>query len=158
MTAINSNRAIRGPVTAVPVVAGKGVRLVADTENNRVVAEVDETVLWSGTASSSTIQLSESAENFERVKVLYKINDGICSSVEVIPNVSGVKVGMCIIAYYSSRIRMKGTCYTLQGTSLTPESNAAMASGPPSGTLSLATETGTFYVLQVVGVNRIASN
>ena len=35
MTAINSNRAIRGPVTAVPVVAGKGVRLGADTENNR---------------------------------------------------------------------------------------------------------------------------
>lgn len=35
MTAINSNRAIRGPVTAVPVVAGKGVHLVAGTENNR---------------------------------------------------------------------------------------------------------------------------
>ena len=46
MTAINSNRAIRGPVTAVPVVAGKGVRLVADTENNRWVVEADETVLW----------------------------------------------------------------------------------------------------------------
>ena len=38
-------QAVRGPVTAVPVVAGKGVRLREDTENNRVVAEADETVL-----------------------------------------------------------------------------------------------------------------
>lgn len=117
---------------------------------------VDETVLWSGT-SSSTIPLSESAENFERVKILYKINDGISSSVEVMPNASGVKVGMCTIAFYVSEIRMKGTFYTLQGTSLTPEANSAVASGSHSGTLALATETGTFYVLQVIGINRISS-
>ena len=41
MTAINSNRAIRGPVTAVPLVAGKGVVITADTVNNRYVAEID---------------------------------------------------------------------------------------------------------------------
>ena len=74
MTAINSNRAIRGPVTAVPVVAGKGVRLVADTENNRWVVEADETVLYtnSGVPSSNTDQeftLSEPVTNFERIRV-----------------------------------------------------------------------------------------
>lgn len=76
MTAINSNRAIRGPVTAVPVVAGKGVRLVADIENNRWIVEADETVLWEGTVESTggqnlntTIQLSESILNFERIVV-----------------------------------------------------------------------------------------
>lgn len=71
MTAINSNRAIRGPVTAVPVVAGKGVRLVADTENNRVVAEADETVLWSGSQEltlNTEITLSETYKNFERIR------------------------------------------------------------------------------------------
>lgn len=67
MTAINSNRAIRGPVTAVPVVAGTGVRFVKDVENNRVVAEVDETVLWSG--SSLTATLSELPTNFERIRI-----------------------------------------------------------------------------------------
>ena len=41
MTAINANRAIRGPVTAVPLVAGNGVRLTADTVNNRWIAEID---------------------------------------------------------------------------------------------------------------------
>ena len=73
MTAINSNRAIRGPVTAVPVVAGKGVRLVADTENNRWVVEADETVLFEDTSSTGTVVssvvLSESSVNFEKVEI-----------------------------------------------------------------------------------------
>lgn len=77
MTAINSNRAIRGPVTAVPVVAGKGVRLVADTENNRIVAEADETVLWetsltTGTAVSGfSATLSEALNHFESYKIYW---------------------------------------------------------------------------------------
>lgn len=41
MTVINSNRAVRGPVTAVPLVAGNGVVITADTVNNRYVAEID---------------------------------------------------------------------------------------------------------------------
>ena len=71
MTAINSNRAIRGPVTAVPVVAGKGVRLVADTENNRWVVEADETVLFevaAGSTGVTTATISEYLTNFERVR------------------------------------------------------------------------------------------
>lgn len=75
MTAVNLNRAIRGPVTAVPVVAGKGVRIVPDTVNNRFVAEADETVLWedaNGKKPSVTgdfpITLSEPISNFETVK------------------------------------------------------------------------------------------
>lgn len=70
MTAINSNRAIRGPVTAVPVVAGKGVRLREDVENNRVVAEADETVLWDGNGTAlSTTTLDESIYNFEYIRI-----------------------------------------------------------------------------------------
>lgn len=71
MTAINSNRAIRGPVTAVPVVAGKGVRLVADTENNRWVVEADETVLWEGTAydAGAALTMSENCTNFEKLQI-----------------------------------------------------------------------------------------
>lgn len=74
MTAINANRAIRGPVTAVPLVAGKGVRLTADVENNRWVVEADETVLWEGSNASpgdtqQTYNLSEPSTNFEKVAV-----------------------------------------------------------------------------------------
>lgn len=81
MTAVNLNRAIRGPVTAVPVVAGKGVRLVADTVNNRFVAEVDETVLWEGSFSTGSIILSESIYNFERIR--YYMANGVNAAVSV---------------------------------------------------------------------------
>ena len=79
MTAINSNRAIRGPVTAVPVVAGKGVRLTADTVNNRWVVEADETVLWEGSqavAVGGIYNLSETSLNFERIRIEASRNAG----------------------------------------------------------------------------------
>ena len=72
MTAVNLNRAVRGPVTAVPVVAGKGVRLVADTVNNGFFVEADETVLYEGTFTHQTfpdITLSESYTNFEKLEI-----------------------------------------------------------------------------------------
>lgn len=74
MTAVNLNRAVRGPVTAVPVVAGKGVRLVADTVNNRYIVEADETVLFDDSDGQSTGTFSETISNFERIKVLYVWN------------------------------------------------------------------------------------
>ena len=73
MTAINP-QAIRGPVTAVPVVAGTGVRFVKDVPNNRVVAEVDETVLYDCSNNyvygTNSVTLSESYKNFEIIKIL----------------------------------------------------------------------------------------
>ena len=73
MTAVNLNRAIRGPVTAVPVVAGKGVRIVPDVENNRFVAEADETVLYEDASGAiDNITLSEAMSNFERIKIVWK--------------------------------------------------------------------------------------
>lgn len=76
MTAVNLNRVIRGPVTAIPVVAGNGVRLVADTDNNRFVVEADETVLYEGvpgTAYGGSIVISEPITNFRSYKI-YLIN------------------------------------------------------------------------------------
>lgn len=88
MTAINSNRAIRGPVTAVPIVAGNGVRLVADTENNRWVVEADETVLWEGSEgpilSNGTLTLSESPANFEQLRFEYLSSAGQTPITETI--------------------------------------------------------------------------
>jgi hypothetical protein len=55
-------------------VAGKGVRLTADTENNRWVVEADETVLWEGTPTNSKT-LSEPLWNFERIRI--EFYDGI---------------------------------------------------------------------------------
>lgn len=73
MTAVNLNRAVRGPVTAVPVVAGKGVRIVPDVENNRFVVEADETVLWENenNTQNPTMSLSEALTNFEYIRIEY---------------------------------------------------------------------------------------
>lgn len=71
MPSINP-QAVRGPVTAVPVVAGDGVRFVEDVENNRVVAEVDETVLYEDTDYTygrDSVTLSEDYRNFECLKI-----------------------------------------------------------------------------------------
>ena len=70
MTAIASNKALRGPVTAVPVVAGNGVRLRVDTDNNRVVAELDETVLFESDTAVDSFTTSEAIENFKSIKVI----------------------------------------------------------------------------------------
>ena len=73
-TLVNNLRAIRGPVTAVPMVGASGVIVEPDTVNNQVVVRADETVLWSGAYSTGTtsITLSESLSNFERIKVLWQ--------------------------------------------------------------------------------------
>ena len=78
MTAVNLNRAIRGPVTAVPVVAGNGVRIVPDTVNKRFVVELDETVLYiaSGSTGVASCTLSEAASNFEYIDFIVGYNTG----------------------------------------------------------------------------------
>ena len=161
MTAINSNRAIRGPVTAVPVVAGKGVRLVADTDNNRWVVEADETVLWDGTETSTSVTLSETANNFEYIEIFYRINDGIYNSVKVHPTGSAQKIGMNVGSYHNSQqFIAKCTTYTLNGTSLGPTTAKSameyggLASG--GGSVTVQFENNAFWLIKVVGINRVS--
>jgi len=81
-------QAVRGPVTAVPVVAGTGVRLREDIDNNRVVAEADETVLCN-TESNSSCTLSEAYTNFERIKIVWTYGNNLTSvEYSIVPIVS----------------------------------------------------------------------
>ena len=164
MTAINSNRAIRGPVTAVPVVAGKGVRLVADTENNRWVVEADETVLWEGDTqpirtTSIPIDLSETALNFEYIRFeglssyagdngeqLKFVNTTVANSEMCFGNNLTIANGLIIVeAAYAT---VSGSSLTLIG--------AGRANSNSSGQISVRTDRGpTLY--KVVGINRITS-
>ena len=160
MTAINSNRAIRGPVTAVPVVAGKGVRLVADTENNRWVVEADETVLWEGTVPSTdgqnlnyTITLSEAITNFEIIRVflddrnkefgLFELNPLSPRKKEMFNDGTGRNV---IVAYYAHCEDSTHLTYQSgfgNNTWNTPYTGEDYGYGKP---------------YKIVGINRIASN
>lgn len=158
MTAVNLNRAIRGPVTAVPIVAGKGVRLVSDTENNRWLVEADETDLISTSVectAGATFQLSESIANFERVKIYCARNPSANSNV-----CNEVLVGS---AYYyiqasfidSSSLLIDTAQLTISGTTVTV--NAIARKTLAATTLTTSTNA-PMTIIKIVGVNRIASN
>lgn len=161
MTAINSNRAIRGPVTAVPVVAGKGVRLREDVPNNRVVAELDETVLFSNQASSTAqIALSEAASNFEYIEVYaswtYNGSQRLTAYTKIPGstdtfNLGGVGVGSRSgtgVGYFYCIVD-----YSISGSTITVNKAVrALNDG------SLTSTTDSLIVDKIVGINRISAS
>ena len=160
MTAINSNRAIRGPVTAVPVVAGKGVRLVADTENNRWVVEADETVLWEGnclTQGGSAATLSEAASNFEKIAVYAIPNPSSGFEYPQIFTYDGsCTMGAYMCPFMTTALKGNfgyGRWEITNGTSFNLTDAGQTDSYP---TLNFDNSYGG--VVKVVGINHIASN
>lgn len=154
MTVINSNRAIRGPVTAVPVVAGKGVRLVADTENNRWVVEADETVLWEGNlwdGQTTTANLSEAASNFEYIRVYGVAHEQNVRQVTTMIQGSGENY----VSLHSGNVwyTTKVTFGTGSTTLVLNGHNNYWLSGT-----TLNSGTDGVMIKKLVGVNRIASN
>lgn len=159
MTVINSNRAVRGPVTSVPLVAGKGVKITADTVNNRFVAEVDETVLWEGaclTQGGSAATLSEAASNFEKIAVYAVPNP---SSGHYIPQIfyyPGSNTAGTYQVWFGESNKGKfsiGIWQISNGTSFNLTSAAQTDSYPTPGF-----NAAYGGVVKVVGINRIASN
>lgn len=176
MTAINSNRAIRGPVTAVPVVAGKGVRLVADTENNRWVVEADETVLFNDSdpqpiITATDLSLSETVRNFERVKVYYKDYYGpdapsgrlhMCSEGVVAPEtfglgIPGMPTGDSTTVFFDLNSIMFDSTKPTKVTVVSGTKRVGLTINGSSATFNTTTSRGIF-LYKVVGINRIASN
>ena len=150
MTAINSNRAIRGPVTAVPVVAGHGVRFVEDVQNNRVVAEADETVLWTGDTgqiligTTGTCNLTESALNFDRLRLYAR------GSAQNINGETGAGIDIVefspmsnTAAYYPLNL-----AYSNDGTSLHNDTCVIQISGS-----TLSYSKGSRFTLSTTGVS-----
>jgi len=164
MTAVNLNRAIRGPVTAVPVVAGKGVRLVADTVNNRFVVEADETVLYSGTdtvANNLEINLSEAYTNFERIRIYGESWENWMPTLwaEILTDSRGntkqVSISPSYLGANGAAIRIAQMMLTLTSNKITfTNTNLFSLQGTAVSTSSLVST----VIRKVVGVNRIASN
>ena len=164
MTAINSNRAIRGPVTAVPVVAGKGVRLVADTDNNRWVVEADETVLWSGSqqlsAAVNITGLSETMQNFEFIRIHYKgygtHSEQTTGLIDTTVSDGTNNTGATLLMPYlggSGTIRLNVGFAVVNGTTLEIQSPTQVyikAGDTVKGTNNNA------YITKVVGINRVS--
>ena len=158
MTAINSNRAIRGPVTAVPVVAGNGVRLVADTENNRWVVEADETVLFENasgvTGTSFPIALSEAPSNFERIRLEFKPWSTRVMESEFPGSETSFLIASVWCDLGMSSIYDFVTIFTVNNLTLEFVGNKFIK----WGTTAINSDNSTFRLYKVVGINRIASN
>lgn len=166
MTAINSNRAIRGPVTAVPVVAGKGVRLVADTENNRIVAEADETVLWASAAGEAIavnkeFNLSEAYTNFSKIMVsAVRAPASGNAPIEQTFEVSATLNVICFLGRLlhasNNEVYFDTFRATLSGSKMTINTFVRKT----LQTSGLITEGTNFpvTVFKIVGINRVASN
>ena len=160
MTAINSNRAIRGPVTAVPVVAGKGVRLVADTENNRWVVEADETVLWEGTKywwnDTSNLQLSEAASHFETIRVKAKDDWALSHTFIFFPGDSAT-FDVSLIGYEGGKLTIKTSLFNLSGATVSLSEKIMLNVGSDNK-VTTSTDTSFVQFSEIVGINRIANN
>ena len=161
MTAVNLNRAIRGPVTAVPVVAGKGVRIVPDTVNNRFVAEADETVLFDGEGTPvSSATLSESPFNFEKIRISIAENLGDYHLEEkTIVIRSGANYINLGFITGGTNVIVVNARYAINSSSITCDKVMDMKTNYTNGT-SLTIEHVTALlsnIYKVVGINRIAS-
>lgn len=170
MTAINSNRAIRGPVTAVPVVAGKGVRLVADTVNNRWVVEADETVLWENASwvgtdvapNVNTSSLTETVTNFERIRVYFARKNGgtlVSDTVQefdspMISSNGGFLITSPFIQISTNTLWLASTFVSVNGTTITE----TLGSQWKQQSDTMDTSKCYIHPYKVVGINRIASN
>ena len=166
MTAINSNRAIRGPVTAVPVVAGKGVRIVPDVENNRFVVEADETVLYNYPSSKNkydstrkTISFPESCRNFERIRVYLVNNDYATETFEFEPG-SNEHTETFQVNTISDEPKayVKMTTWLLTDSALTYRAGCTYFIDNGGLANPSVNKTGNLVVpYKIVGINRIAS-
>ena len=153
-------QAVRGPVTAVPVVAGKGVRLREDVENNRVVAEADETVLWedaNGDLATTALPISESAYNFETIKVYFVDNNGN-GGVQEIPMSTSPTAFTVLVSHINAagtNSYIKNGKFALTSSTITRVNEAQSTFSGSSASTTLNTTNIKLY--KVVGINRVTS-
>lgn len=172
MTAINP-QAVRGPVTAVPVVAGKGVRLREDIENNRVVAEADETVLYDGGASgykpgtgaaatNVIIQLSEAITNFDHIRIY--LGEKLSGVIAFRPTATTLATIAKQNKYYhtapddESNTTILGLMINIVENDATKLRFRCGYSSTWAAAYRSGEDWGYYSLYKIVGINRVASN
>lgn len=115
---------------------------------------VDETVLWTGTATNSTVTLNETADNFERIILYYRNGDGIHNSTEVIRMSGNQNISLTAGAVGNNAYVKFGT-YRITGTTIEPI-NAQSFMIWYEGSFGAGRETNNFYVYKIVGIHRIS--
>jgi hypothetical protein len=142
-------------------VAGKGVRLTADTENNRWIVEADETVLFtSDSGVTNNITLSEAIENFDSVKIEwcpYTEASNWTAPYDVVETkVSNgllhlVGCGMSYDTKYQVQTNLLLSCST---TSITVSKVSAILTTTSASSIQSLTG---YKIFKIVGISRVAS-
>jgi hypothetical protein len=156
-------------VTAIPLVAGKGVRLTADTVNNRWVAEADETVLWEGNTPigyGGSATVSESLTNFDRIRIYYSLENGTqkshiyCHEMQITGTDSTIAFGGCYQRYSDGKFNFGMINLSYDDTTLSVTIlNCARYNMNNATPIDWGTNASNLaYIHKIVGVNRIASN
>jgi len=150
-TLVNNLRAIRGPVTAVPMVGQSGVVVEPDTANNQVVVRADETVLFETNTDTSTATLSENISSFRYVDFIITDDNGGVGFIRLPTEYGNYKAGCYIPSLASPDVRFAyiatsdGITWTADGCQKVGSSWMNIGSGP-------------IRIKKVVGINRIANN
>lgn len=164
-TLVNNLRAIRGPVTAVPMVGQSGVVVEPDTQNNQVVVRADETVLWensNGVNEDNGFTVSEPFANFKKIRYIGWTN-GNYFIVEV-PVFSGIessfRLGVtCMCADNDGApLQIYGKSFTSNNglTYVASRSEARWFDYTTTAVGGVQPFWGKVY--KIVGINRIANN
>ena len=172
-TLVNNLRAIRGPVTAVPVVGQSGVVVEPDAQNNQVVVRADETVLWSNPGPQtntkdinwSSQSLSETIANFEHVKFIYSTDQSGYAPRELVFTVRSSNDSYVLQDTFAnsstSMWLLRIAIFNLNGTSISNTDNVTRNMSIPTNGGSIACSgdsTGYNILYKIIGINRIANN
>lgn len=158
MAGTNEMGSVEGQLVGLPL-AGPETFTVQQLAYLKRALGVDETLLWSGTATNADTTLAETANNFERIKIYYKSGQSVYNSVEVLVSGSNQKIFMCAGNNTTSNQYLKFGYCVLDGTSLTKGSTQSVMhyrEGSGTGNAQAAYESFTFLWDKVVGIHRIA--
>ena len=135
-----------------------------DLSNKPTIPTYNETVLWSGSSdldiSNNSLVLSESTQNFERVLILFRNNDGYGSSIQIDP------ATMSAFAIDTITPLSNGNTY-IKSVAVSTSDHITWSAVASSGQYRWKTSDGTatsfgsgsnLYIHKVIGINRIANN
>lgn len=153
---------VAGQLVGIPVEKYTGVSgIVVDPVNKTI--RPDETVLWSGTPSTSNITLSEAATNFEFIRVFgkwhYNASEDSGRGIEItseqlIPTsaVSFTLSGIGLESLTSTNsVYMSAVDYRIDGSTLIRRAGIRMKNNATN-----TSNTDTIEAYKVIGINRIA--
>lgn len=109
------------------------------------------TLYWNQSGSTSTITLSESAENYQRLRIYYKDGDGMKEAKDVHKPLTSVTIPLSIVKMSGSTVYNVAQKIVINGTSLTFSSSSG-GSGKFTGSGNTITSNSTsILVVKVVG-------